>query len=551
MISRESIHSHLRDYQSRAVDATFAFWRAGRKNPLIEVPTGGGKSRILAAIAADVVRRGGRVVIATHRSELVDQDAAACELIAGKSNVGVYSDMLGRYETAQPIIVASIQSIAKHTKLLGRRDLLLVDEAHLVGPEPDSQYRVMISELSAGREGFQCAGLTATPYRAGQGMLTQGDEALFTALAYRVTVLELLAAGHLAPLVTPQVEAIHTDQVAQRLGDYVAADLMLADNMAEVTMQAAQDVAVAIAGGRRSALLFGVTVEHARQIAAAVNAAGVVCDVVHGGTPKEDRKRILAAFKAGKIAAIASMGVLTTGFDAPLVDVLAVIRPTTSTSLYVQMAGRGMRTCPGKVDCLYLDYGGNIAEHGPITCVVIKEKRTKRANKDAPKVKVCPGCLLEQLLQARECEGCGHSFAREMAEKLANKRASSLDPMAEGAPRGEAKGPRVRHENVEVGFSLHRKKGAPDSPPTVKVNYSNHFGHLAWEFLGFSEAHEPWKRAQAATWWTSKFDLAVPVDEAEAVALLTARGLQVSAIETQRVGDWEKVRKVEVVTNAV
>jgi DNA repair protein RadD len=114
---------------------------------------------------------------------------------------------------------------------------------------------------------------------------------------------------------------------------------------------------------RRSWLLFCAGVDHACHASEAVRARGVSCATIFGHTPKAERDRIIAAFKRGEVRALASMGVLTTGFDAPAVDLIAMLRPTKSTGLYVQMAGRGTRLAPGKDNCLVLDFAGMRGSH--------------------------------------------------------------------------------------------------------------------------------------------------------------------------------------------
>src|SRR4029079_13729692 len=160
--------------------------------------------------------------------------------------------------------------------------------------------------------------------------------------------------------------------VGSRGGEFIAGQLQAAVDRDPIT-QPALDEVMLHGQGRRSWLLFCSGVEPASHVAEALRERGVGCATIFGDTPAYERDRIIAAFKRGEIRALASMGVLTTGFNAPGVDLIAMLRPTKSTGLYVQMAGRGTRLAPGKADCLVLDFAGNVARHGPIDAV--KPKR--------------------------------------------------------------------------------------------------------------------------------------------------------------------------------
>jgi DNA repair protein RadD len=524
----------LRDYQQRAVDGVLDYWRRKLRNPLIEIPTGGGKSRVIGAVAAEVVRRRGRVLIATHRQELVTQDAEACRLMAPGVDVGIYSAAVGRREADRPITVASVQSIANRHHELGAVDLVIIDEAHLVSTSETTTYHRLLTALRDRRPGMQLLGLTATPFRHGQGLLTQGDDRMFDAIAYRVTVRELLDAGYLAPLTTGDAStSISVEGFAVRAGDYVAKDLELAANVDEVTKHVAADVAHALAEGRTSALLFGVSVAHAGALAVAMRSVGVDCEIVTGETPTEDRKRILADFKARRLASIASMGVLTTGFDAPCVDVLALVRPTKSASLYVQMAGRGMRTCEGKADCLVLDYGGNIARHNEVDNVRIRDHEVKGKG-DAPS-KTCPQCCFEQPAGVRVCIQCGEAFPEP--QKKANTRASKLAILSTGA--------RTRHTGVEMRFAVHRKRSDPDAPALLRVDYLGAAGRIASEYLGIGLPD--WRGDKAAKWWSHRVGTPTPAHPASAVDHLRRFGARaVEWVETCPKGGYENVVGVEL-----
>jgi DNA repair protein RadD len=206
------------------------------------------------------------------------------------------------------------------------------------------------------------------------------------------------------------------------MGEFAANDLELASDVDKINDAVAGDIKKALDSGRTSALVFGTSVAHARRLANATRMQGISTETITGDTPPGERDVIIAAFKSRKLNCITSCDVLTTGFDAPVVDVIALVRPTMSPSLYVQMVGRGMRTAEGKTDCLLLDYGGNIARHGPIDNVRVRPRPPGEG--DAP-VKICPEC----------CACCAASQASREALSCSAPAATAATSAAESAAR--------------------------------------------------------------------------------------------------------------------
>jgi DNA repair protein RadD len=245
--------------------------------------------------------------------------------------------------------------------------------------------------------------------------------------------------------------------------------------------------------------MFCAGVDHAQHVCDAVRSRGFSCATIFGHTPKAERDRIIAAFKRGEIRALASMGVLTTGFNAPGVDLIAMLRPTKSTGLYVQMAGRGTRLAPGKDSCLVLDFAGNVARHGPIDLVKPKDK-TSDGNGEAP-TKVCPTCQTINALAARICADCGYVFPAPEVQLEAT--ATTRPILSTGRP-----------EWLEVGAVTYHRHEKPGRPPSLRVDY--HCGlvrHREWVCL----EHEGYPGQKAAAWWRRRdgsSDVPATVDEA-------------------------------------
>ena len=325
-----------------------------------------------------------------------------------------------------------------------RADLVLVDEAHLIPRSANTTYRRFLGDLTRINPQLKIIGLTATPYRLDSGMLHTGPDALFDDIAFEVSVRELIDQGYLAPLISKQTSTqLDVSGVGTRGGEFIAGQLEAAVDQDPIT-QAAIDEVVAYGRDRRSWLLFCAGVDHARHVCDAVRARGFSCATIFGHTPKAERDRIIAAFKRGEVRALASMGVLTTGFNAPAVDLIAMLRPTKSTGLYVQMAGRGTRLAPGKDNCLVLDFAGNVARHGPIDLVKPRDKLNGEGDGEAP-TKVCPECQTINALAARMCIECDYVF-----------------PAAGGAARGHGDHP-THPEHRPAGVGRRRRGHLP--PP--------------------------------------------------------------------------------------
>lgn len=529
----------LRPYQQRAVDEVVRYWRAGRNDPLAVLPTAAGKSLILAATAEFVTsKRGatGRVLVLAHKKELVAQNAEKLRKACPGVTVGVYCAGLGSWDIGQ-ITCASRDSIAGKVHLLGRIDLIIIDEAHMVSAKEQTRYAQIIAEIRKMRPGAQVLGLTATPYRLDQGYLTQGEGALFTAIAVDISVRELLSEGYITPIVTADVSAeINTSGVRTSMGDFAAADLELAADIDEVTGAVVEDLLTAFASGRRSAMVFCCGVEHCHHVAQALMARGVTVGVVTGETPTDERDKTIAAFVRGDLQTIVNMDVLTTGFDAPCVDVIALIRPTKSTTLYVQIVGRGCRLIDWQIgnlptaearieainasikpDCLLLDYGGNIARHGPIDDVNIKEVGKKGEGK-AP-VKLCKVCRQEQPAGVRVCIGCGTEFPP--IEKKANAKASSLPAIGRAVER---------HRDFKMRYGRQKIVKGTLEIQMLRVSYELPNGVTATEYVSRKRTRVD----GSPNWWTLRVGGEMPRTVDDMIAHLNAHG--------QRPIDWIEVQ---------
>ena len=400
----------LREYQLRAVNSVYEWFESGNNgNPCLVLPTGAGKSHVIAYLCKDALHNWPetRILMLTHVKEILQQNADKMRQHWPNAPMGIYSAGLRQKELGEPITFAGIQSVRTKAKEIGHVDLVIIDEAHLVSHKDEGGYRSLLAELSAINPNLRIVGLTASPYRLGHGYITDAP-AIFDALIQPTSIEELIHKGFLSTLRSKLTATkLEVDGVKKRGGEYIEAELQAAVDTTDKNQKVVAEI-IRFSTERKSWLIFCAGVAHAQHIAAALQAQGITTECVTGETPSAERDRILTDFKAGRITALTNANVLTTGFDAPGIDLVAMLRPTMSPGLYVQMAGRGLRIAPGKTDCLVLDFAGVVEQHGPITAVRAPPKKGDKVG-EAP-VKVCENCQEICHLSVRECPACLYPF---------------------------------------------------------------------------------------------------------------------------------------------
>jgi DNA repair protein RadD len=408
----------LRDYQQRTIDQLYAWFDAGGiGNPCLVLPTGSGKSHIVAALCKDALQQWPetRVLMLTHVKELIEQNAEKMRQHWPGAPMGIYSASIGRKDLGEPITFAGIQSVRTKAKQLGHTDLVIIDECHLVNHKDEGGYRRLLEQLKAINPAIRVVGLTATPYRLGHGLITD-KPALFDALINPVSIEELIYKKYLATLHSKVTKAkLDVTGVHKRGGEFIESELQAAVDTDDKNQAVVQEI-IALAGERKAWLVFCAGVRHAQHIADALNQQGVAAECVTGETSKKERERMIGDFKSGRLRALTNANVLTTGFDYPDIDLIAMLRPTMSASLYVQMAGRGMRIKSHTDHCLVLDFAGVVASHGPITAVQ-PPKKGGDGSGEVP-LKVCENCDELVHISVMVCPACGHPFPVKEIKKL-------------------------------------------------------------------------------------------------------------------------------------
>ncbi len=342
----------LRPYQQEAVDAVLAARRAGLRRIMVCLPTGAGKTVIFAHLAR-LARR--QVLVLAHREELLGQAREKIARALGGEEVVAIERGAERAGEGARVLVCSIRSLreGRLAALLRGRDVGLVvyDECHHAAADDNLRVLRQLGAFDPGWMGT-LLGFTATTSR-GDG---RGLDGVFERIVYARTLPEMVEDGYLVRLRGFRVStAVDLARVPRGEGlDFPEAELGEAVDVEERNALVARSIQE-LARDRRT-IAFCVTVNHARGLARALNAVGVPAGVVHGAMPAEARARALADFRAGRVAALANVAVLTEGFDDPGVSCVAMARPTRSPGLYAQCVGRGTRLAPGKEDCLILDF---------------------------------------------------------------------------------------------------------------------------------------------------------------------------------------------------
>ncbi|MGL4476310.1 MAG: DEAD/DEAH box helicase family protein [Shewanella sp.] len=383
----------LRDYQQASVNAAIEHFRRSSGSAVIVLPTGAGKSIVIAELAKLAK---GRVLVLTHVKELVAQNAEKINLLTERA--GIYSAGLNSKQTQHKTVVASIQSAYRALDSFNELfSLVIIDECHRISDDKDSQYQAFLHHLRSINPNIKVLGLTATPYRLGQGFIFRHhyhgkvgnpDGAMFEQCIFELPLRPLIKQGYLTPpKVFDAIEAQYNFTQVERNSDGYFNQQQVSHilNTSGRATTAIVKQIKALATERKGVIIFAATVKHAQEIMKLLGDETKA--IVTADTDNASRDTLLIDFKAQKIKYLVNVSVLTTGFDAPHVDFIAILRPTESVSLYQQMVGRGLRLAPDKTDCLVIDYAAN-----GFSLFYPEIGRPKPDSQSVPVQVICPAC---------------------------------------------------------------------------------------------------------------------------------------------------------------
>lgn len=516
-----------RYYQTEAIDAVYNYFMGHSGNPLIGMPTASGKSILPAIFFHKVLHTwpNQRFLLMSHVGEILKQNINKILEVWPEAPLGIYSAGLKRKDTAHSIICGSIQSMTRNPQQFGHRDMIWIDEAHLVSQEENSQYLSFLAIMKLINPQVKIVGMSATLYRMGQGMLT--DNGLFTDICYDLTSLEdfnkLLNEGYLCPLIPFTTKTrLDVSDVSIQKGEFVATQLQGAVDKAEITFEALKEL-VHAGKDRRSWLIFSSGINHAEHIAEQLGAFGIDCAPVHSKRPAEYNDAALAAFKNYDLRAVVSFSKITTGFDHVGVDLIGDLRPTISIPLHVQKYGRGMRPVYAdgydlssvegrlkaikngpKPNCVCLDFSRNTPRLGAVNDPRVPNKKGKGTG-EIP-VKICEMCGAYNHISARVCCNCEADFHFQV--KIVSS--AGTDELIRAASTEAV--PIIEMFNV-IGATYVKHPGKMGKPPSMKVTYfTNGLPYQEWICL----EHPGMAGKMARDWWRRRIATEPPatIDEA-------------------------------------
>jgi len=521
-----------REYQFEAIEAVFNYFAENTTgHPLIAMPGGSGKAIVIVGILMRLLHfwPDQRALQLVHTKELVGQNHKKFLQQWENAPAGIYCAGLNRKDTAQPVIFGSLGSVRNNIDAFGHRDLVILDEAHALSPDESTGYQKIITRLTEINPNLRVIGLSATIFRLGQGMLT--DKGFFTDVCFDITKLadfnRLIAEGYLSSLVPKRTDTvIDITGVPVSRGQFNQGKLQKCVDKEEITFAAIQE-ALQLGFDRHCWKVFCSGVEHSEHVAGMLNSLGIDATFIHSKISDDERDARFDAFETGKIKALCTYKIATTGWDHPPVDFIIDLYPTVSPGNHVQKYSRGTRPydcndpeqyIPGfnyvKRNCLVADFSGNTARLGPINDPKIPKRKGDKEG-DAP-IKVCTAkhngveCGIYNHASARYCgghdypsdEGCGAEFI--FKTKLL-RTAGTNELIA-----GEV--PEIKFFTVDkVIYHLHNKVG---SEPSIKVSY---FAGLQRFTEYVCLQHKGFARTRAKQWWMARHSGECPETTEEAL----------------------------------
>lgn len=409
----------LRTYQRNACDAAIAYMRSTISPCLIDAAPAAGKSHMIAYIAdaLHTMSGGKKVLCLAPNAKLVAQNSE--KMKATGHPFSIFSASAGAKSTRHHIVFGTPGTVSNSISRFndGSYCGVIVDECHGMTPT----IRAIIEAMRAGNPNLRVMGLTGTPYLLGRGYIyRQGPDGkvnsddvcrdpYFTKSVYRVSAREMLDAGYITPMTVGEINA----QSYDTSGVVLMPNGRLDDASVERAFvghgrQTAHVVADVVAQAQRrkgGVMLFAATVAHAHEIMASLPPDNSV--MVTGDMDPRAEKRAVAAYRAHQKRYVVSVGKLTTGFDAPWTEIIAVLRYTESATLLTQILGRAWRLYEGKTDCLWLDYAGNYERHFPSGDIYNPTVKAGKASEAGEGVTAeCPSCGYEnQFSRHKDAEG--------------------------------------------------------------------------------------------------------------------------------------------------
>jgi DNA repair protein RadD len=530
----------LRPHQARAQNELMQwFYQNPTGNPIVDACVGSGKSVLIADFCRTVLTNwpGQRIIMIVASRELVKQNYERLLSIWPEAPVGVHSAGLRRKDIFESIIFASIGSVGKKAMKLGVFDLALIDECHNINPKEIGLYRQFISDMTVLNPRFRVIGYTGTPYRGNGVWLHKGETALFSGIATRISMREMLDNGYLAPLVLGKTETfIDASGVSMQSGDYNIKQLAKAADRAEITRAAVSEIiAMGTAQNRKSWAIYCVDAKHTQHVYEEFISRGIKVGMITDKTPTGERDKILDDIKHKRIQAVVNCMILTVGWDHPELDLIALMRTTKSPVLYVQICGRGMRTHQNKDDCLWMDFTNTTAMMGPVDQVTGRDPVKPKGAAGAP-FKICPACEEENPAGVRYCVKCDFEFPENFP--VINPTASDAEILSTAAPVEK------KRQVTKIMYYPHQKRNGEANEVSLRVEYI--CGMQVFKEWVSIQSPSMYARAKAEVWWNVRSDLPIPKTVEEALGIIqTTPFREPHSITLTKNGKYDQVASYE------
>lgn len=402
----------LRPYQQEAHDEIVSWVKSSRAPCCVEAATGAGKSHIIAAVAQTInTASGGKHILCLAPSaELVIQNSEKYKATGAKASI--FSASAGQKSLRYPVVFGTPGTVNNSISRFGKDfAAVVIDECHGMTPT----VKAIIDAMRDVNENLRVIGLSATPYRMNTGYIfnkwpdgtpvseMQTKSPYFAACVSRIRASQLIDEGYLTQPVISETGASGYETINMELnstGKFDSGDIDRAyHGHGRKTSLIVADI-VSRSEGRNGVMIFAATVQHAKEVMSSLPPH--ISALVTGETPKAERDKIIKSFKAKKLKYLVNVSVLTTGFDAPHVDVIAILRATESVGLLQQIIGRGLRVYEGKENCLVMDYAQNLERHCPDGDIFNPEVKVKVSSSEKLELKAeCPLCQAENTFAAR------------------------------------------------------------------------------------------------------------------------------------------------------
>ena len=532
----------LRYYQQECIDALLSDAKKyPDQNLLGALPTGTGKSVIIAGVCQKVADKGGRVLVLHRSKELVYQNNERyCQVDPkGLKRCGVYSAGIGIRQTDEQVTFAGVQSVYKRAAEFGKIDLVFCDEAHQIPFEENSQYQQLIRGVREINPDCRFMGLTATPFRT-NGVIHGTKRSLFHRMSYVAPLSRMFEDGYLTKPVTLPTKSVDLSGVKVTAGEFNLAEQQSRFLSYWAKEQKTKEILqTANEKNRKSIAVFCSGVAHAELVHHELQALGESSAVITGETLPIIRATQLDRFQSRNLRWIINVDCLTTGWDAPCCDAIVAARGTQSAGLFAQIVGRGTRLYPGKEQCYVIDYGGNIERFGPIDSETYGEGFIKDPTDGTgePPKRVCPKCYAIFAAGKRVCPECGLQLPEREKVMISTKAEITVKTQRRTVVHESFKEWVPKDENKLPTLRVQYKLSVDDDSKLVG-------GQKRWASEWLCVNHKGYAREKFEAWWNARSTTSPPETIAECIAIVSAGGLaKTLQIDVRPDGKFDKIVK--------